>query len=171
MSCVPAARAPPGSMARLGTMRTEHPTRPPCPCRPVKAKRPFPLMTLMSAWLIATALQRTNSELARERDRATMEALQKAKAALISYAASEQWQFYKSAPTKFQPGALPCPDRDNDGDSDGLCSSALSRIGRLPWLTIGADNLRDASGEQLWYALSSNFRKLDGTTVINGDTR
>lgn len=129
------------------------------------------LITLLGSWLIASALNRTGAELKNERDRRTMEALKKAKAALIGYAASEQWQVYKSNATKFQPGALPCPDRDNDGDSEGLCSSELTRIGRLPWLTVGTDDLRDASGERLWYALSSNFRKLDGTTVINSDTR
>ena len=30
---------------------------------------------------------------------------------------------------------------------------------------------RDGSGLVLWYALSSNFRKASGTTVINGDTQ
>src|SRR5258708_29066232 len=44
-------------------------------------------------------------------------------------------------------------------------------IGRIPWKTLGIDDLRDASGERLWYALAHNFRKLSGTTVINSDTQ
>ena len=115
------------------------------------------LMTLMSAWLIATALQRTNSELARERDRTTLEALQKAKAALIAYAASEQWQLYRGE--MWQPGALPCPDRNGDGQADCWLPHTSSTIGRLPWKTLGIDELRDSSGEVLWYALSASFRK------------
>jgi hypothetical protein len=35
---------------------------------------------------------------------------------------------------------------------------------------MGIEDLRDASGERLWYALSYNFRKNFGTTVINSDT-
>jgi hypothetical protein len=60
---------------------------------------------------------------------------------------------------------------NDDGSSGiGTCSNVLERIGRLPWATIGAQDLRDASGERLWYAVSSNFRKFSGTTVINSDT-
>jgi hypothetical protein len=101
-----------------------------------------------------------------------MSALRQAKTALISYAANEQWQLYKAPPAK-QPGALPCPDNDDSGTSSGVvCSgAALTRIGRLPYLTIGSDDLRDASGERLWYAVSSNFYRNSGVTVINSDTQ
>ena len=134
------------------------------------------LLALMSAYLIANGLSRTSAELSNERERHSMDALRQAKAALIAYAASDQWQQYKSCgtlpvPCSFQPGALLCPDTDDDGDSQGICSGAVNRIGRLPWKTLGIDDLRDASGERLWYALSSNFRKLPGTTVINSDTQ
>jgi len=115
-----------------------------------------------------------------------MSALRKAKAALIAYAANEQWQLYKTPPPPpvsntgyFQPGALPCPDKDDDGDADCSGSNTASMIGRLPWKTIGAEDLRDASGERIWYAVSHDFRKLQcsgGTvppncTIINSDTQ
>ncbi len=103
-----------------------------------------------------------------------MNALRQAKAALIAYAASEQWQLYRTRTTYFQPGALPCPDKDDDSDADCTGSTTSSMIGRLPWKTLGTDDLRDASGERLWYALSWNFRKLQGgspPTVINSDTQ
>ena len=129
------------------------------------------LIAIMSAYLVANALARTNAELANTREQRTMNALLQAKAALIAYAASEEWQQYRSGPTNFQPGALPCPDSNDSGNSAGICSAAANRIGRLPWKTLGIDDLRDASGERLWYALSANFRKLSGTTVINSDTQ
>jgi uncharacterized membrane protein YgcG len=65
-----------------------------------------------------------------------------------------------------RPGSLPCPDVDNDGmitiagDYNG--SNCKSLIGRLPWKTLGLPDLRDGSGERLWYAVSPNY--LDNTS-------
>ena len=137
------------------------------------------LVALIAAFLIASALNRTAADVSNEREDRSMSALRKAKAALIAYAANEQWQLYKSSPTYFQPGALPCPDRNDDGDADCLLPNTASQIGRIPFTTLGIEDLRDASGERLWYALSHDFRKLrcsGGTvppncTVINSDTQ
>jgi hypothetical protein len=69
---------------------------------------------------------------------------------------------------------------DDDGDGDFVWGpNNASQIGRVPYETLGIDDLRDASGERLWYALSHDFRKLrcsGGTvppncTVINSDTQ
>jgi len=137
------------------------------------------LAALISAFLIASALSLTSAGISNEREDRSMRALRKAKAALIAYAANEQWQSYKGQGTD-QPGALPCPDIFHDGteaeegDSDCVAagfSSNSNLIGRIPWKTLGIDDLRDASGERLWYALAHNFRKLSGTTVINSDTQ
>ncbi|HKC54217.1 MAG TPA: hypothetical protein VKC33_06210 [Burkholderiales bacterium] len=137
------------------------------------------LAALISAFLIASALNLTSAGNSKEREDRSMSALRQAKAALITYAASEQWQLYKGQVTD-QPGALPCPDINHDGtesdegnsDCVGLgISSTTNLIGRIPWKTLGVDDLRDASGERIWYALSFNFRKLSGTTVINSDTQ
>lgn len=129
------------------------------------------LAALIAAFLISSALNRTSADVANERDQRTMDALKQAKAALIAYAASEQWQSYKGQ-TADQPGGLPCPDVNNTGSSPGICSGVNQRLGRLPYLTIGSDDLRDASGERLWYAVSSNFYKKSGVggNVINSDT-
>jgi type II secretory pathway pseudopilin PulG len=147
------------------------------------------LVALITAFLIASALNRTPVDISNEREDRSMSALRKAKAALIAYAANEQWQSYKNPPPPppsntgyFQPGALPCPDRDDDGDADCVGTGITlqsSIIGRLPFKTLGIDDLRDASGERLWYALSHDFRKLrcsGGTvppncTVINSDAQ
>ncbi len=111
------------------------------------------------------------------RDKQTARALMDAKAALIGYAASAntvpapigtlpvastcgKLPPYDRCP---RPGDLPCPDRNNDGradfDSSGdyACSGSGARLGRLPWRTLGLPDLRDDSGERLWYAVSQNF--------------
>jgi hypothetical protein len=74
--------------------------------------------------------------------------LRQAREALVAWAALR--------PTG--PGHLPCPDLDNDGDSEGAaCGTASTRIGRLPWKTLQLPDLRDATGERLWYAVSRCF--------------
>ena len=126
------------------------------------------LAALISAFLIASALNLTSAGNSNEREDRSMSALRKAKTALIAYAASEQWQAYKGQATN-QPGGLPCPDINDTGASPGICSGAAGRVGRLPWATIGSEDLRDASGERLWYAVSSNFYK-NASNIINSDT-
>lgn len=126
------------------------------------------LIALISAYLIASRLTKTDAELTADREQRTQAALQEAKAALIAYAAN---------PNLTQIGSLPCPDRKlptdtNAGDEESLCGSDAVRIGRLPWKTLNvSSNLRDGSGEPLWYVLSANFRKLINTTIINSDTQ
>ena len=155
--------------------------------RSVPVQRGFALIALLalaaliSAFLIASALNLTSAGNTNEREQRSMNALRQAKAALIAYAANEQWQKYKGEVT-LQPGALPCPDilhgpllpdgtDPGEGDSDCVTPLTSSLIGRLPFKTLGINDLRDASGERLWYALSANFRKASGTTVINSDTQ
>ena len=132
------------------------------------------LAALITAFIIASALNRTPTDIVNEREDRSMSALRAAKAALIAYAANEQWQASKGQ-VSTQPGALPCPDTDADTDStntgvsSGVCSSGASRVGRFPFSTIGAEDLRDASGERLWYAVSSTFYK-NSANVINSET-
>jgi hypothetical protein len=125
------------------------------------------MVTLVSSYLLANALTRTSAEIVSEQDRRTLDALTEAKAALIAYAASGAWKYSDSS---IQPGGLPCPDANNDGTAESTCTTASSRIGRLPWKTIDLSDQRDASGERLWYGLSANFVKAIGTTTINSDT-
>lgn len=93
-----------------------------------------------------------------KRDKITAAALAQAKDALIAFAARN--------PTL--PGGLPCPDTNNDGSSDPCGTAGKSRIGRLPWKTLGIPDLRDADGECLWYAVSGRFKNIAGST-INSD--
>jgi len=72
-----------------------------------------------------------------------------------------------------RPGDLPCPDTDNDGAAESSCGNAsgttgqTSRLGRLPWKTLGLPDLRDGSGERLWYAVSNNFKNNTRATCNN----
>lgn len=96
-------------------------------------------------------------------ERSTEDSLARAKEALIAYAVSDP----------IRPGELPCPDTNNNGridigiDTSGSNCTAL--VGRLPWATLGLTDLRDGSGERLWYALSDDFHA-NGTIPLNSDT-
>lgn len=124
----------------------------------------------------ATALAAWNGSRGRmEQERQTQLALQQAKEALIAYAVS----VYPAGNNR--PGDLPCPDMNNDGIKDNVsvtwsCGSADGstfqdrRLGRLPWKSLGLDDLRDASGERLWYAVSNNFKEKTRHFPLNSDT-
>lgn len=104
-----------------------------------------------------------------ERDRITADALAQAKEALIGYASSVDLSTDRL-------GDLPCPDLNNDGiANDGSCgtvagSNQARRLGRLPWKTLKLPDLRDGSGERLWYAVSNNFKKSTHIPLLNSDT-
>lgn len=84
--------------------------------------------------------------------------LNEAKAALIGYAVN-----YPLDHAGRGPGHLPCADIDNDGTADAPCALAGPvnfTYGRFPWasLFLKTGDLRDASGETLWYAVADNYR-------------
>lgn len=71
-----------------------------------------------------------------------------------------------------RPGVLPCPDTNNDGFAEATSGNECpSYIGRLPWKSLGLPELRDGSGELLWYALSRNFRNDASAEPVNTDTK
>jgi len=113
------------------------------------------------------------------REQKTLDALAEAKAALIGWSVAHA-QY---------PGILPFPDRNSDKNYDGQsdCVSQESTLdyshllGKLPFLaqtapcvgsgagTYGlSENLMDAEGERLWYAVSRNLvRPSTNSVVIN----
>jgi hypothetical protein len=105
-----------------------------------------------------------------EEDRTAANVLAQARDALIGRSASDN----------NRPGSLPCPDLvtnipgtnvPNDGIADLLVGNECpSYIGRLPWRTLDLPDLRDASGERLWYALSRAFRDDESAQPINSNT-
>lgn len=113
--------------------------------------------------------------IALRRTKETVDVLAKAKDALIGYAAS----------SATLPGQLPCPDMNNDGvaeplDVNGNCLTVSGIpqpvIGRLPWKTLGIEDIRDSAGERLWYAPSLIFTRALFTfsctgTCLDSDTK
>ena len=127
------------------------------------------VLILGSTFFLVKQLNSTAQRL--QRTTVSTNVLAQAKDALIGYAATNS----------SRPGALPCPDRYPPGDANegrggsnanglGSCPNASDRIGRLPWKTLGLPDLRDASGERMWYALSGNFLDLPASVVLNSDT-
>ena len=107
------------------------------------------------------------------RDIVTERALMQAKEALIAYATTHATL---SAESPNGPGYFPCPDQDDDGDSDWNCGNYAGstgqsrRLGRLPWKTLRLPDLRDSSGERLWYAVSSVYKNSTLKPGLNPDT-
>jgi len=95
-------------------------------------------------------------------------AMKAAKNALIGYAIS----YPDKVNADEGPGYLPCPDRNNDGSTDlGICSlDGITSIGRFPYKTLEAEELRDDHGESLWYVVSDNFRNNPKMTPLNSET-
>lgn len=102
------------------------------------------------------------------RDMLTEKSLAQARVALIGRAAADA----------ARPGSLPCPDVYNedgdpepDGDADTFFGEECpSYIGRLPWRTLGLPDLRDASGERLWYALPPALRDFHASAPAMNST-
>ncbi len=91
-------------------------------------------------------------------------ALSAAKDALIGYAIT--FPDHDVSGVVDGPGYLPCPDLNNDGSAVSSCSAGgNTTIGRLPNQTLRLEELRDASGQRLWYALSENFRFGNNKTI------
>lgn len=94
-----------------------------------------------------------------EKETRTGLALQQAKTALLAHAA--QYAARTSTP---EPGQMPCPESLNyllagtEGQASTACSNATESVGRLPWRTLGIEQLRDGHNEPLWYVLSRGFR-------------
>ena len=102
-------------------------------------------------------------------------ALEEAKSALISYAVRYPEQNNGNSKG---PGWLPCPSVIFDetdaqyGESRANCgTSTNTNTGLLPWKTLGISELVDSEGENIWYALSDDYRNmLPSTTKINSET-
>jgi hypothetical protein len=109
------------------------------------------------------------SELQYKQDKRTASSLRKAKQALIAYAVN----YPEITAANRGPGYLPCPDLNNDGVSVVInCNPAgIVNVGRLPWSTLGGEDLRDGANERLWYAVSENFDYTNSPTVNKINTQ
>ena len=119
------------------------------------------ILVLGATAMLASSLSNTGIRI--ERDKITAASLAQAKEALIGRALADETS----------PGSLPCPDIHTPGDSlEGTSSTPCSGnvLGRLPWKTLRLPDLRDGSGERLWYALSPNFGD-NTSTKINSNSK
>ncbi|MGH8706059.1 MAG: hypothetical protein ACREUO_11675, partial [Burkholderiales bacterium] len=116
------------------------------------------VLVLGVAWYAVGALGRAPVATA-EREIMTGRTLQEAKQALLAHVVQ-----YAARSDTAEPGQLPCPESlasiggANEGQASGSCSNLTATVGRLPWKTLGTDQLRDGDGEPLWYVLSPGFR-------------
>ena len=132
------------------------------------------IMIMGAAIFLVSSLN--SSALQIKRDEITAASLAQARDALIGYAASVQidWTTCGAAGNNCKRlGDLPCPDTNNSGIAGTSCGNASGstgqsqRLGRLPWRTLGLPDLRDGSGERLWYAVSNNFKNNTRTTCTS----
>lgn len=113
------------------------------------------VMVLGVAWYAIGAFGRAAPTIA-EREIKTGLALRAARQALMAYITQ-----YAARSGTAEPGQLPCPESvtlANPGEASTSCSNAVATVGRLPWKTLGIEQLRDGDGEPLWYVLSPGFR-------------
>ena len=130
------------------------------------------VLGIVAASTLYASLDTAGIRIAREN--ATQQALHTAKQALIAYS-SNSLTAGTCTTNCPRPGDLPCPDTSNSGNAGTSCGSAAGsnqslRIGRLPWKTLGIEDLRDGYGERLWYAISNNFKNNTRALPLNSDT-
>lgn len=93
----------------------------------------------------------------------TSQSLATAREALMAYAAS--------VPDSARLGDLPCPATNyTTGQTATSCNTAASRMGYLPWKTLGIPQLRDGTGAPLLYTVSNVFKYNSRTGILNSDT-
>lgn len=134
--------------------------------RTARLQRGAALMLLITVlvmgivWYIAGALGKAAPSIADKEIRTGL-ALQKAKRALLDYVAEQA-----ALATSTIPGRMPCPEplapaAGDEGIAAGLtCNdNTATYVGRLPWRTLGVEQIRDGHGEPLWYILGLGFRQ------------
>jgi hypothetical protein len=89
-----------------------------------------------------------------------------AREALLGFAATYRNKEHPNADF----GYLPCPDLDGDGSSETCGGQGQTSVGRLPYLTLNLPDLRDGSGECLWYAVSGSFKNNPKADAVNWDS-
>ena len=126
------------------------------------------LVFFLALIVTAYALRSLNpANIKNAQDKITVAALAEAKEALIGYAIGVN--IVGVGP---RPGDMLCPDTNDDGIAEISCGNAAgslpaTRLGRLPWKTLGLSDLRDGNGERLWYAVSNNFKSSTRTTCAS----
>jgi hypothetical protein len=127
------------------------------------------VIVLGGSWWLVSGLRAASNRTALERSQ-NAAVLRLARQALIGYAAT------LAGTDDINPGRLPCPeaagyigDPLQEGKAGSFCTAAGGTIvGRLPWKTLGIDQLRDAAGEPLWYIVSPGWALPNSVTPTLG---
>jgi hypothetical protein len=128
------------------------------------------VVVLGASWFMVSRLNAESGGAAAVVQARNAAVLMRAKQALIGYIAAQAVKQYEN-----NPGALPCPEAPGyyasttqDGQTASSCT--LPSVGRFPWRTIGTEKLVDASGEPLWYVVSTGWAYTGTNTTINSDS-
>jgi hypothetical protein len=116
------------------------------------------VLVLGIAWYTVGALGKSAPTTAAKEIR-TGRALQAGKQALLDYIAKEA-----ALPSSAIPGRMPCPEplspaAGSEGIAAGCSDNTATFVGRLPWRTLGVEQIRDGHGEPLWYILGRGYRQ------------
>ena len=129
------------------------------------------LLALLTVIMVAASVTaaRGTQQSTSFRDAQTQAALNAAKQALVSLC--RRRHVVDRQPSAPRRAALPGPQQR------WYCRHTMllrrtSRLGRLPWKTSGLPDLRDGSGERLWYAVSLSFvnNPRTGPCTVPADT-
>lgn len=145
-----------------------------------RAQRGIALMALLAvavmavAYVLTSRLNAASQFIGIDREH-NAKVLNRAKQALIGYVAQQA-----SLPGESNPGRLPCPEAGayfGDPTQEGIAAPncTLPAVGRLPWRTLGLEQLVDADAEPLWYVVSPGWALSNSTvpplqTLINSDS-
>ncbi len=139
--------------------------RPPCRQRGFILVLLLALLAIGFLYAIVSQLNPEDFKAARTGD--TADALAQAKAALIGYAAT-----YRDTHSDDVFGYLPCPSLTGSGQAALNCdSSGTTVVGLLPYQTLGLPDLRDGSGNCLWYAVSGSHKYNPKAVPLNWDSQ
>ena len=114
------------------------------------------ILIVASSYVLISQLNASSQRL--KRQITSLEALNQAKAALISYAVSYP---ERTVTVTSGPGVLPCPSQDDNGVAPGNCAFNTvtplisTSIGKFPWSTLNTGPLRDEAGELIWYVVTN----------------
>src|SRR4051812_6696885 len=114
------------------------------------------VLVMGSAWYTVSGLKTAAMAAKGRSDARTGIALRSAKDAVLAYVAMTA-----ATTSELYPGRLPCPEKlsrgatSAEGQSAEATDATCDPVGRLPWKTLGVDQIRDGYGEPLWYAVST----------------
>lgn len=121
------------------------------------------LITIGAVGFLLEAIQAASAQRVAKERHHNAAVLALAKQAILGWAAQNALD-----DSDHNPGRLPCPEAagyignpDQEGIMNPFCGSG-TKIGRLPWRSLGLDKLRDAAGEPLWYVISDGWKLTTG---------